>query len=65
MKTIFYKNILEYLDSKQSPDDIHYKYRKHKERIRLQLEAQAAGEYLYDKAAATLSKEIQKVLNYQ
>ena len=65
MKTIFYKNILEYLDSKQSPDDIHYKYRKHKERIKLQFEAQAAGEYLYNEATAALSKEIQKVLNNQ
>ena len=60
---MFYKNIFEYLDSKQSPDDIYYKYRKYRERIRLQLEAQAAGEYLYDEAAAALSKEIQKYIN--
>lgn len=62
---MFYKNIFEYLDSKQSPDDIYYKYRKYRERIRLQLEAQAAGEYLYDEVSIILKKEIQKVLDNQ
>ena len=60
-----YKNIFEYLESKQNPDDIYYKYRKHKEKMNLQFEAQAVGEYLYNEAAAILKKEIQKVLNNQ
>lgn len=33
--------------------------------MRLQFEAQAAGEYLYNEAAATLEKEIQIVLDNQ
>ena len=60
-----YKNIFEYLESKQNPDDIYYKYRKHKEKMNLQFETQAAGEYLYNEAAATLVKEIQKALDNQ
>lgn len=62
---MFYRNIVEYLNSTQNPDDIYYRYRKHKEKMNLQLEAQAAGEYLYSEAAAILKKEIQKVLNNQ
>lgn len=62
-KEMFYRNIVEYLNSTQNPDDIYYRYRKHKEKMNLQLEAQAAGEYLYNEAAATLEKEIQKALN--
>lgn len=60
---MFYRNIFEYLESKQNPDDIYYRYRKHREKMKLQFEAQAAGEYLYNEAAATLEKEIQKILN--
>lgn len=60
---MFYKNYIEYLDSQQKPDDIYYQYRKHKEKMRLQLEAQAAGKYIYDEAVAVLEKEIQKALN--
>ncbi|MBD5544875.1 MAG: hypothetical protein HDR01_11720 [Lachnospiraceae bacterium] len=62
---MFYRNIFEYLESQQNPDDIYYRYRKHREKVRLQLEAQAAGEYLYSETAAILKKEIQKVLNNQ
>lgn len=62
-KEMFYRNIIEYLNSTQNPDDIYYRYRKHKEKMNLQHEAQAAGKYLYSEAAATLEKEIQKVLN--
>ena len=60
---MFYRNIFEYLESQQNPDDIYYRYRKHREKVRLQFEAQAAGEYLYNEATATLEKEIQKILN--
>lgn len=60
---MFYRNIFEYLESKQNPDDIYYRYRKHREKVRLQLEAQAAGEYLCNEAAAILAKEIQKVFD--
>lgn len=62
-KEMFYRNIFEYLESKQNPDDIYYRYRKHRDKMNLQFEAQAAGEYLYNEAVATLEKEIQKVLN--
>lgn len=62
---MFYRNIFEYLESKQNPDDIYYRYRNHREKMRLQFEAQAAGEYLYNEAAATLEKEIQIVLDNQ
>ena len=57
---MFYRNIFEYLESKQNPDDIYSRYRQHKKKISLQFEAQAAGEYLYNEAAAALDKEIQK-----
>ena len=45
------------------PTETRYRCRKHKEKIILQFEAQAAGEYPYSEAAATLEKEIQKILN--
>lgn len=60
---MFYRNIFEYLESQQKPDDIYYKYRKHREKINMRFQAKAAAEYLYNEAAATLEKEIQKVLN--
>lgn len=60
---MLYRNIFEYLESQQNPDDIYYRYRKQKEEMKLKLEAQAAGEYLYNEAAAALEKEIQKILN--
>ena len=62
---MFYKNIFEYLESQQKPDDIYCRYRKHREKMNLQFEEQAAAEYLYNEAAATLKKEIQKVLDNQ
>ena len=64
-KEMFYRNIFEYLVSKQNPDDIYYRYRKHREKINLQCETQAAGKYLYNEAADTLKKEIQKALDNQ
>mgnify|MGYP007117743781 CR=1 FL=1 len=62
-KEMFYRNIFEYLESQQKPDDIYYRYRNQKEKLKLKFEVQAAGEYLYNEAAATLEKEIQKILN--
>lgn len=62
---MFYRNIFEYLESQQNPDDIYYRYRKQKEKMKLKFEAQAAGEYLYNEAATTLEKEIQKVFDNQ
>lgn len=62
-KEMFYRNIFEYLESQQKPDDIYYRYRKHREKMKIQFEAQAAGEYLYNEAAAILEKEIQKALS--
>lgn len=62
---MFYRNIFEYLESQQNPDDIYYRYRKQKEKIKLKFEAQVAGEYLYKEAAAILQKEIQKVFDNQ
>ena len=55
--------MFEYLESQQKPDDIYYRYRNQKEKLKLKFEVQAAGEYLYNEAAATLEKEIQKILN--
>ena len=52
------RNIFEYLESQQKPDDIYYRYRKHREKMKLQFEAQAAGEYLYIEAVATMEQEI-------
>lgn len=62
---MFYRNIFEYLESQQNPDDIYYRYRKQREKMKLKFEAQAAEEYLYNEAAATLEKEIQKVFDNQ
>ena len=62
-KEMFYRNIFEYLESQQNPDDIYYRYRKQKEKMKLKFEAQAAGEYLYNEAAATLEKAIQKIFD--
>lgn len=60
---MLFKNTIEYIDNQQNHEDIYYKYRKHKEKMNLQFEAQEAGEYLYNEATATLSKEIQKYIN--
>ena len=57
---MFYRNIFEYLESQQNPDDIYYRFRKQKEKMKLKFEAQAAGEYLYNEAAATLEKRYKK-----
>ena len=62
---MFYKNIFEYLENQQSPDDVYYKYRKHRKKICLQFEAQTAGKNIYNEAADILEKEIQKVLDNQ
>ena len=53
---MFYRNIFEYLESQQNSDDIYYRYRKHREKVCLQFEVQAAGEYLYNEAAATCKR---------
>lgn len=55
--------MFEYLESKQNPNDIYFRYRQQKESIREKIEAQAAGEFLLNKAAASLKEEIQKALN--
>lgn len=55
--------MFEYLESKQNPNDIYFRYRKQKESFRERIEAQAAGEFLLNKAAAALKEEIQKALN--
>ena len=46
----------EYLESQQNPDDIYYRFRKQKEKMKLKFEAQAAGEYLYNEAADHFGK---------
>lgn len=60
---MFYRNMFEYLESKQNSNDIYFRYRQQKESIREKIEAQAAGEFLLNKAAAALKEEIQKALN--
>lgn len=60
---MFYRNMFEYLESKQNPNDIYFRYRQQKESFRERIEAQAAGEFLLNKAAAALKEEIQKALN--
>lgn len=58
---MYYRNILEYVKSKQNPESAFYKYRQAREELSLQIEAQAAANYLYDEAAATLEREILKL----
>lgn len=60
---MFYRNIFEYLESKQNPNDIYFRYRQQKESIKEQINSQAAGEFLISEAAAALKEEIQKTLN--
>lgn len=60
---MFYRNIFEYLESKQNPNDIYFRYRQQKESIKEQINAQAAGELLLNEAATTLKHEIEKVFN--
>ena len=57
---MYRKNLHEYLESKQNPDDIYYIYGKQKRKIAEQLTTQAAGEYLLNEAAATLREENKK-----
>ena len=60
---MFYRNIFEYLESKQNPNDIYFRYRQQKEFIKEQINAQAAGELLLNEAATTLKYEIEKAFN--
>lgn len=60
---MFYRNIFEYLESKQNPDNIYCRYRRHKESIRERINAQAAGEFLLNEAATALKTEIEKAFN--
>ena len=60
---MFYRNIFEYLESKQNLNDIYFKYRQQKEFIKEQINAQTAGELLLKKAAAALKYEIGQAFN--
>ena len=40
---MFYRNMFEYLESKQNPNDIYFRYKQQKESFRERIEAQAAG----------------------
>lgn len=60
---MFYRNMFEYLESKQNPNDIYFRYRQQKESFRERIEVQAAGEFLLNETAVALKEEIQKALN--
>ena len=44
---MYRKNLYEYLESRQNPEDIYYIYGQHKKQLRLKLTAQAAACLLY------------------
>lgn len=58
---MYRKNLYEYLDSQQNPEDIYPNYRKQQQKIRTYQTAQAAGEYLLNEAEAALKAEILKI----
>lgn len=59
---MYRKNLYEYLESRQNPEDIYYIYGQYKKQFRLKLTAQAA-DYIFDSAAAALEKEVKKALS--
>ena len=60
---MFYRNMFEYLKSKQNPNDIYFRYRQQKESFIERIKARAAGEFLLNEATAALKEEMQKALN--
>lgn len=60
---MYRKNLHKYLESRQNPEDIYYIYGQHKKRLAQKITAQAAADYIFDSAAATLEREIKKALS--
>ncbi len=60
---MYRKNLHEYLESRQNPEDIYCIYGQHKKQLRLKLTAQAAADYIFDSAAAALEREVVKALS--
>lgn len=60
---MYRKNLHEYLESRQNPEDIYYIYGQYKKWLAQKITAQAAANYIFDSAAAALEREVIKALS--